>query len=442
MYFAASPSGRSVKVSTVSILASFNSASYITFNNIDFQGGITGVANFGSSDIIFNGCNFTQHGTGIYGVDCSNIQINNGYIINCTSNGVFVEGGGNTVSINGCNTYNCGLIPGMGESGDGKYNGLGVAGDGTNISNNFVHSIGFNGISFMGNNAMVEKNRIDSTCMVKDDGAALYTFTSPGVTASNRSIRFNIITNCIGNSDGALANGDPGGEGAAIYLDGNSNHTTVYNNTCATGNWAGIFNNGNSYNTIYNNTVFDFEYQLLLTQFALPPNYGSSRGLWIGENKLVARTPSQFALHVAISFFDDSPGNLGEYNSNSYSRPISEGATISYKASDNSITNMTLPTWKSTYGQDAASTSSQITTTDASAIRLDYNYASSPFNVSLFSINKEVTGTIYNGVMGLDAYSGKVTVASSSLPIMSTKKAKSASSKVYVNAGKILTITN
>jgi hypothetical protein len=53
-----------------------------------------------------------------------------------------------------------------------------------------------------------------------------------------------------------------------------------------------------------------------------------------------------------------------------------------------------------------------------------------------------VSGTNYRGTMGLGAYGGRVTVFNAVLPVSSTKVAKSSISRVYVNSGKVSTITN
>jgi hypothetical protein len=441
MYFSGTPTGRTVKASTISTLATLNSSSYVTFNNIDFEGGITGIAGFGAANIIFNTCRMSLMGTGIYNADCSNWEINSCTINYCTTNGIFSEIGGQNTRVITSLVANCGLIEGMGESGDGKYNTISIAGDGTVVSGCTVQNSGFNGVAFIGDDILVENNRIDSTSKVKDDAAAIYTFTSPGVTASNRIIRGNIVTNCIGNPNGAQSNGDTLGEGAAIYLDGNSNHTEVYDNICAYGNWAGLFNNANPNNTWYRNTAYDFAFQMLVTCNGISPAYGSVRNLSIYENSFIARTASQLTLYVTMTV-NDSPGNFGVFNSNYYARPISEGTTINFTDYLHVSTDMTLATWRGTYSLDQASLASQVTTTNPSDIRFDYNYTASPSTVSLGAINKDVSGTNYRGTMGLGAYGGRVTVFNAVLPVSSTKVAKSSISRVYVNSGKVSTITN
>ncbi|HEX8279073.1 MAG TPA: right-handed parallel beta-helix repeat-containing protein, partial [Segetibacter sp.] len=201
------PIGRTVKVSTVNQLLTLNSSAYITFNNIDFEGGSFGVVNSGSNNITFNNCNWRQQATAIYGADCTNMQVNGGSISDCPNNGIFIEANGTNTSINGTTVTRCGTIAGLGESGDGKYNGILINGDGTTISNCTVKNIGFNAIYFDGNNVLVEHNFVDSFCTVKDDGGGIYTFTNDGVTRSNRIIRNNIILHAIGCPDGAQYDG-------------------------------------------------------------------------------------------------------------------------------------------------------------------------------------------------------------------------------------------
>ena len=99
---------------------------------------------------------------------------------------------------------NTGLIIG---SAKGTYNGFysGIAGGSENgkIEYNTVTNSGYNGIIAMfGHNTTIQYNVIDSSCIVLDDGAAIYT---AGPTSRNTLINGNIVSNTIGNSVGSLA---------------------------------------------------------------------------------------------------------------------------------------------------------------------------------------------------------------------------------------------
>lgn len=423
VYSATNPTGRTIKVSTVDQLVPLNSTVNVTFNNIDFEGGNIGVQNNATNNIVFNNCNFRFQGTAIYGVDCNGLTMTGGSISDCGSNGFNVDGAGNNTTVSGVTIRRTGIIPGMGESGDGRYTSINVGGNNTLVSNCTVIKSGFNGISFDGNDILVEKNLVDSSNLVKDDGAGIYSFTPDGVTRSNRIIRDNIVLHSIGNYDGGAHNGQLYGQAAAIYLDGFSNHVTVRNNSCAYGSWMGIFENGNSFNTITGNTTFDFLYGIALNQTATS-GFGAIRNLLMTGNTCIARTTSQVAMLVAILFVNDNPSSFGTIDNNLYARPVDDNQTIrvdreSYSGATG-ITNISLASWKSTSGLDAASTKSLVTTSDPNNLRYDYNYSSASSFPGLPAVYKDVRANTYNGMLSLSPYSGNVLIYNSALPIPST----------------------
>lgn len=349
------PSAHVVKAATIDVLVALNSTVGATFQNIDFEGANTVLNNnFTYGVSIFN-CNIRQCGMGVYGDGCGNLRVGAGTTItDAWSNGILVEANGHNTIVDNVTLNRTAIIPGMGQSGDGRYNGIGVAGINTTITNCIVRNTGFNGIAFDGDTVLVEHNLIDTFCTLKDDGGGMYTFAafpnaSIGYTGikSDRKIRNNIILNAIGAPDGAQGNGDPAGEAAAIYLDGFSNHTEVSGNSGAHGPWAGIFINGNSDNQILNNTMFDFRQQLLVSEHAVSGN-GSVRNLTVTGNKLIARTTGQRSLWVTFgNGIADNPVNLGSWNNNVYARPLDDSLTITlFRPNQGFYQDMTLNTWK------------------------------------------------------------------------------------------------
>jgi hypothetical protein len=423
MYFSGSTSGRVVKASTVNQLVPLNSTVDVTFNNVDFEGGNVGIQNNGTSNIIFNNCNFKNQGTAIYGVDCTNLTMIGGSITDCGSNGVNIESS-DVANITGSKVIGVtltrtGIIPGLGESGDGRYSSINIGGNNTTITDCTVRKSGFNGIGFDGDNVFVARNFVDSSCLVKDDGGGIYCYTPSGVTRSNRIIRKNIVLNSIGNFDGAAYNGELYGQAGAIYLDGFSNHVTVDSNFCATGNWMGIFENGNSYNSILNNTTYDFVYGVAVTQTATS-GFGSVRNLLMTGNKFIARSPSQFGLLLTILFVNDDPVNFGTIDYNNYSRPIDDDSTIMVNrggyVGSTGLTTMTLANWKTISSVDASSTNSSVTATSLGDMRYDYNYSATSSTISLPGVYKDVLGNAYSGTATLTPYSGKVFVYTEPVP--------------------------
>jgi hypothetical protein len=330
---------------------------------------------------------------------------------------------GNGITVNGTAVHDIGLIPGLGESGDGKYSGLSFAANNINVSNCTLNRIGFNAVAYDGDNVLVEHNYADSVCLVKDDGGAYYTYCQPNENRVNRIIRNNIATNCIGNFEGAGYNNELFGQAAAIYLDGNTNHTLVDGNFCATGSWAGILNNGNSFNTITNNKVYDFAYQVALTQTSTTVGNGAVRNLVMTGNTLIARTAEQLALLTSIIFVADSPSSFGTVNNNTYARPIDDNQTIAVNRSysgGSGFSTMTLAGWKTSSSLDAASVKSTITTSNLSDFSYKINPTTFSVNFPLGAAYRNVSGNTYSGDATISGYSGEVMLYDAALPGSST----------------------
>lgn len=352
------PSGRKVKAGTVDRLCV--PQSYNTFNNIDFEGGNYGAVIQGLSNVIFNDCNFRLQGaTSVYGISCKYIRINGGSISHALNNGIWIETDGSYITVNGVSLSNIGLIAGAGASGDGAQQGISVRGNNTTIINNRVVNTGYNGINFYGNNVLVEHNFVDSFCVVKDDGGGNYT-NMEKITAFNRIIKNNIVLHAIGAYTGSEGfSYEPFGKSCAIYLDGATNQTIISGNTLAHGEWGGIFVNGNKENTITNNTIYDFAYQIHLGIYKV----GSIRGLTIIGNKLIARTASQKTLYVDMRA-NDNPELYGTIINNIYARPVDDNKTITIDrqySGGAGKTNYTLPQWQKIYSKDKNSKKSPVT---------------------------------------------------------------------------------
>ena len=393
------PSGRIVKAGTVNSLCV--PQSYSTFNNIDFEGGNYGVVLQGLNNIVFNDCNFRQQGaTSVYGISCKNITINGGSISNTLNNGIWIETGGSYITIKGVSVSNIGMVTGAGASGDGAQQGISIRGNNTTIVNNRVVNTGYNGINFYGNNVLIENNFVDSFCVVKDDGAGIYT-NMEKITATNRIIKNNIVLHAIGAYSGSEGfSYEPFGKACAIYLDGASNQTIISGNTLAHGGWGGIFINGNKDNTIINNTIYDFAYQVHLAIYEV----GSIRGLTVTGNKLIARTPSQKTLYIHMGANDD-PELYGTISNNIHARAVDNNKIITINrryAGGTGETNYTLTEWQSVYRKDKNSKRFPVTWVSPNNIILKYN---------AMKVNREIpiAGTYID--VDNNTYINKVSVA-------------------------------
>lgn len=443
IYSVGSPSSKVVKYNSVVDLVAMNSSSNITYTGIDFVGGGIALNCNGVSNITITNCNFSYQTRrcSIYVNFGTNLSMTGGSIRHNSNTGFLIEQGASTCTVDSVAVSDIGMTPGMGWSGDHGYVGIWMNGDATTVRNCVMSDIGYVAIgSFNSNNLLYEQNDISNYCAVKDDGGALYTFVTSGLTVSNRVIQCNRVRNAIGNFDGALYNGDAHGEAAAIYLDGYSNNTIVHGNTCTGGPWAGILLNGNSFNTVTNNVVYDFLYCIAINQIATS-GFGSVRGITVSNNKFIARYSTQLAMTVAILLQADNPQSFGTFSNNYYARPIAEGNTIRLTRQypgTNTITDMSVATWKSTYPVDVGSSASLVTTDDDTKLRFEYNFTPAAVTRTLGAVYKDITNTTHNGSVVISSWGGILLIYQSA----TTGGGGGGDKIAKTSAGKILKLPN
>ena len=108
----------------------------------------------------------------------------------------------------------------MGQSGNGSGAGVRNSGKGLVEYNQIINS-GYIGVQLGGDYAVIKNNLIDSFCLVKDDGAGIYTSNGSNRTNKGRKISGNIILNGIGAGAGTPNSASSSAEG--IYMDDNTN---------------------------------------------------------------------------------------------------------------------------------------------------------------------------------------------------------------------------
>ncbi len=410
LYLFASSTEPEVKIAVIDRLVSFNSKGNVRMAGLDFEGSsMHAVSINGGSNISLERCRFYHHGqTGIYGNMATNISVRESSFSHCLNNGIWIEQGGNNITVEGVETTDIGTIPGAGRSGDGAQQAISVAGNNTLVRNCTVLRTGYNGIHFDGSNALIERNLVDSFCLVKDDGGGIYTYENDGVQVANRVVQNNIVLHAVGAYAGAESNYyEQWGKAAGIYLDGNSNHTLVTKNVVAHGEWAGLFVNNNGENDLIANLFYNHAASILLLQ----SKAGNIRKMTIKNNECIARTANQKTLIVRM-FEKDNPALFGTFTSNFYARPVDDRKTIAvekyYEA--NGEHQLTLAEWKSQYGVDQSSARSTITADAPSNIRFDYNSSASPRLVVMKGAWKDIHNAVFENALLLPAYGGKVTM--------------------------------
>ncbi|HYG73957.1 MAG TPA: right-handed parallel beta-helix repeat-containing protein [Planctomycetota bacterium] len=400
------PSSQVVQVSTSEYNATVLSHSFVTFRGIDFEGSNkAGLMLTGTRNITVTNCNFVNHGrNGIYGTNLSYVNVDGGSVNNTLNNGIQFEVNANNSRISRVNVSNIGMIAGMGGCGDGAGQGIHVSGNGNIIDQNRVTNCGYNAIAFFGNYVLVEKNFIDSFCIVKDDGGGIYTFTGGVGGGIGRKIANNVILHGIGASAGA--EGDiyeryP--KAAGIYLDQESEGVEISGNSVAHGPWGGIFVHRSRNIQITNNTIYDCLYQL---HFVYSTN--TCRNVTRYDNKFVARYNWQHAIYNR-SYYNESPALTGNSNNNIITKPIDEATTLRVEI-DGLGANpyLSLAQWQALYGQDLGSRTAGKTISDPGEFRFEYNETGSTKTVTLDATYVGVDGTYYGSTVTLNPYSSVV----------------------------------
>lgn len=257
IYSTTNPGSLTVQASTTDTLA-YVTGSYIHFNHLTFTGAnMANVLNpFGSGNLTFSNC---SNSTGWFGYDIRSQRdtIIGGSITDILSNGVW--GPTNNVSkyfyIAGVTIRNIGLIPGMGKSGTGSYEGINLPADGFCAYNNAIKHTGYHGIYSTFDSIWIGYNKVDSFGEILADVGGIYTW-DPNVTAytHQRTIIGNLVTHGIGNTEGIVI--DNGTMADGIYLDAKTNLVTVDGNTVAWCSGMGYFCHG-PMNTFLRNKAYD-----------------------------------------------------------------------------------------------------------------------------------------------------------------------------------------
>jgi parallel beta-helix repeat protein len=349
----------SVKAAITDTLVKAVNRSYVTLDNIAFQGAndiaiaVNGGTNFTVQycDLVYNGrdaitiaatANFkADHNY----IDWSNSRGFNGFQSN--SGAMFVTN--NTIR-------NTGTFAGMGwkRSKDGVLNAIEVTTNNSVVTGNTVIKAGYIGIRFYGDNTLVQNNYVDTVCFVKDDGGGIYTWNGSNVNHTNMRVLNNIVKNSIGAPAGTNST-NPEGEG--IYTDDFANGLLIQNN------WVentrrGIYLHDGSDNTVTGNTLINNFYGLIT--YWQNRNRNTVNNVFT-RNKVYSLSSSELGVYLN---YTSAPTTFtiagwGRIDSNTYCRPAGEALTVAnFSTRTTSTSNFTFAQWQSTYSFDLHATRS------------------------------------------------------------------------------------
>ena len=364
MYFGSiNPTTKNVKVATINNLITNQSGiDYITLNNISLSGSIGNAVNYTwqNDHCVIQGCNISfagQDGVRLFG-DFG--IIDNNQIAYCNGFGIYSYGMNALITNNALS--NISTIAGQ-SKGWLEFVGIFVEKNDCIIRYNRIENVGYDGISLgaAANNVTIQNNLIINSCLMLNDGAAIYL----SGTHSSIKIDGNIILNSIGNNAGT-PNKTLMAEG--IYLDENANHISVTNNTVGNCSNSGIKLHKAHDNTVLNNISFnnytgiDFE------------NWTGTSTIYnntITGNIFFAKATMQFSLRFS-SVTNDIP-SFGTASNNYYLRPLDDNKVIYTNQTSIGPKNRTLSDWQLFTNQDASSHKSPIALSNTNDIRFEYN---------------------------------------------------------------------
>ncbi len=363
MYQTSNPGSATVKASVTPNLVTINYNSYITFNGLAFEGANSYAFWFTfSNNITINSCSINYSGgNAITANNANNFTFTNSFITNTNNNAIHLQYNCSNATIRNNRIRLTAVIPGMGQNDANTYQGIYLVGANNLVEYNQVDSTGYNGIHFEGENATVKNNLISTFDFIKDDGAGIYTGQGAydNTVYNSRLVTGNIILNGVGARMGTddttyyATNG--------IYLDDNTNHVTVTNNTISQCGHAGIFNHNSRDITISNNTMYDNrQEQLLVVRDYIVTN--PVRNVTITNNIMFSKTASQLANNVTS--VENDIRQMGNFNSNYYCRPIDNNYVFFdayYSGGQLYQQYNNLAGWQAKYGFDANSKGAPVT---------------------------------------------------------------------------------
>lgn len=179
-------------------------------------------------------------------------EIRNVTIENSLNLGAQVYNDSDFTLVEGNTFRNIGMWLGYSGSGDGKGSALFFRSNldgGYTCRLNLIEDIGYLGIRFHGDDALVEKNILRRYCMVKHDGAGIYTYGgAPGTTLYvNRVVQKNLVFDGGSRARDAVY---------GIYIDDNSENVLIQDNAVVRSRRAGYYNHNSNNIQFRNNIVY------------------------------------------------------------------------------------------------------------------------------------------------------------------------------------------
>lgn len=357
IYSTSSPDGKTIRAGITETLVSISNQSNITFQNLRLSGAMAASFDISSSqNIRISSCEVLFSGKNAINANNSdNLTVENTTVAH-TNNNAFNINNCNSLILNNNQIKSTAVFAGMGEGGDGTFEGIQVSGNNNLIQNNVIDSVGYIAVNFGGNNVTIKNNVVSNFTMTKDDGGGIYTWNngSNPPTNSGRTVSGNIVLNGIGAPGGTDHVDKRFSHG--IYMDDNAGGVEVANNTVANCATFGVYiHNAHDIavkgNNLYNNAVqLEMEHDNVAAD---KPIYNCT----ITGNTLFAEQATQLCAEYKTK--DNDIAHFGTFDNNYYDRPLDNDLVVGVLQQVNGVygyMSLSLESWKGLYGKDANST--------------------------------------------------------------------------------------
>ncbi len=366
------------------VLMHISNGAFITVKGIHFEFANTAAVIIQeSADITLDSCFFAYCYEGVRGQNYEkngidtlvsrNLTIKNSRFSNILNNGVWTNTEFYKVQILANTFDSIGVLPGMGGSEDGSYNGIRQQGGSAYIAFNRFNHIGYQPITFNGHGSEVAYNVMDSFCFVKDDGGGIYTANA----FFNRKIHHNIIGNGIGAGEGTGPKTRPWhvvGAAEGIYLDNGSQHVQVWDNTVYNvANHTLLVHNNTGGNSICNNLFYSCNAYDASVAFVANETHVKQSGNVFAGNRVVVLGEGQHALYLEAHA--NGVEAIGRFDKNVYAKPATiHSKVVKWKgtAAPQSVKG-DLSQWQAFSQQDKNSVQRSIPVNGKDAVLLQFN---------------------------------------------------------------------
>ena len=404
-----------VKIATITTIADLSNRSYITLNNLVFQGAnLDLITANGGSNIAVLGCDLQFAGnTAFWANKIDNLIFQNCTVSDNNNMGIFIAAVNSTGNVISNNTIrNTGVYAGM-QTQDShtiveSCNSV-LAFGGLTFKNNTIINSGYSAIQFKGSNVLIQNNYIDSTCITKDEGSSIYSYVgaADNTAYTNQVIDANIIINAVG----ALA-GKPStkGDAKAIYMDINVRNVNITNNSIANCANFGICMQDNQNDLVTGNTIYNCG-NAAIAMWSDALGVIPLNSITLRRNVLVTHTPNQGFGTAYYQTIGNSYTDFGTSDSNIIATPVNDVNAWYTASAGPTYNHFTLSDWKSRTGHDQNSRQSPKTTSNASDLRFEYNETTSPKDISLGNATyMDMLGKTYSGKITLQPYTSVILI--------------------------------